>query len=84
MFTKPTRITDRPQTLIDNIFISEPLSKIAGFFTFDISDHYQIFGIFMSFFEQDNMKETVEYKGFNDDTLALFSENISKHDQSDL
>ena len=30
------------------------------------------------------MKETVEYRVINDDTLALFFANISKHDLSEL
>ena len=37
---KPTRITPRSQTLIDNIFFNEIQSNItAGSITMDISDH---------------------------------------------
>ena len=84
LIAETTRITERSQTLIDNIFVSKPYSKIAGIFTFDKSDHYPIFAIFKIFFEHDNMKETVEYRVINDDTLASFSENLSEHDLSDL
>ena len=57
LITKPTKITVRCQTLIDNIFGSKPYSNIAGIFTFDISDHYPIFAIFKNFFEQGNVKK---------------------------
>ena len=49
--TKPALITDRSQTLNDNIFLSNPYSKTSGIFTFDISDHYRLFATFKNFFE---------------------------------
>ena len=84
LITRPTRITYQSQTLIDNSFVSKPYSKIAGIFTFGISEHFPIFAIFKNHFKQDNVKETVEYRVIHDDTLALFSDNQSEDDLPDL
>ena len=46
---KPTRITNSSATLIDNIFINNPLFSNAGLLDIDISDHLQIFAILDKF-----------------------------------
>ena len=43
VITKPTRITDQTATLIDNIFISNPVNFTSGIIISDISDHFPIF-----------------------------------------
>ena len=40
---RPTRITNNSCTLIDNIFINNPLITSSGFIICDISDHLLIF-----------------------------------------
>ena len=50
LITKRNRVTNQPQTLIDTIFVSKPPSKVAGVFTFDVSDNFPIFAVFKNFF----------------------------------
>ena len=48
LITRPTRVTDTPATLIDNIFTNylEDIShSIQGLFIFDVSDHFPIFHV---------------------------------------
>ena len=84
LITKPTKITNRNQTLIDNFFVSRPYSTVAGVLTHDVSDHFKIFAVFNDFFEQDNVKETIEFRVINDDTLPLFSDKLFKLDFFEL
>ena len=84
LINKPTRLIDRSQTLIDIFFVSKPYSTVAGIFTFDVSEHYPIAAVFKNFFEQDNVKEAIEYRVISDDILVLCSNNSSKLDFSEL
>ena len=46
LITRPTRITERRASLIDNIFTNDPLSQsVSGLFINDISDHLPIFSL---------------------------------------
>ena len=47
--SKPTRITNSSATLIDNIFMNNPLFSNAGLLDVDISDHFLIFAILNKF-----------------------------------
>ena len=72
LITKPTRISNQPQTLIDNIFVSDPHSTVAGIFTFDLCGISSSFRYFQEFFEQFNIKKTIWYRFSYGVTLAFF------------
>ena len=83
VITKPTRITDHSQTLIDNFFLINPSNIFASSLCADISDHFPIVlicrGVFNVKPHRDNIK--VKYRLINDSTLAelynvLYSINL--------
>ena len=43
IITKPTRITDSSSTLLDNIFIRNPVLYDGGIMISDYSDHFPVF-----------------------------------------
>ena len=75
--TKPTKLTDNSQTLIDNIFISKPFNYVSGILTFDISDHFPIFVIFKDYFIQSTTNQTIEYRLINETSMQKMHHNLS-------
>ena len=64
--------------------VSKPYNTVAGVFMFDVFDHYPVFAVFKNYFEQVNLKVTIDYRVISDDTLAIFSHNLSKVDLTEL
>ena len=86
VITKPTRITDKTATLIDNIFVSNPINFTSGIIVNDISDHFPVFfhkaRIFLN--KNSNLSSKIEYRLINDTTLGHLYETISSIDFSYL
>ena len=45
--SKPSRVAQTSATLIDNIFVNNPLSTFSGILYCDYSDHFPIFQLFL-------------------------------------
>ena len=71
VITKPTRVTDRSATLIDNIFVDNSLDYRAGILSSDISDHFPIFIIKKNYFSVATRADTIHiaYRVINEQTL---------------
>ena len=82
VITKPTRITDQTATLIDNIFISNPINFSSGIIISDISDHFPTFIHFEHFFiaKNSNPNVNIEFRPINDENTANFVQSISSYD----
>ena len=82
LITKPTRITDESATLIDNIFIRNPIEYTSGIFNIDISDHLPIFLIKHNFFQQPEIQEciAIKYRLINDLTLLDMYNKLNEYD----
>ena len=86
IITKPTRITDASATLLDNIFIRNPLEYKSGILSFDVSDHLPIFLLKQDFFHVPKAQDciTIKYRLINDKTLLDLYNNLSEHDFNDI
>ena len=84
VITKPTRITDQTATLIDNIFISNPINFTSGIIISDISDHYPIFINIKDIFsnKSDNPNMNIKFRLINDENSCNFYLNVSSYDFS--
>ena len=86
VISKPTRVTDSSATLIDNIFISNPMNFTSGIIITDISDHFPIFinlrSVFLRNIDDSNIK--IEYRLINDDTMKNFHQTVSSIDFTDI
>ena len=84
LINKPTRITPKSATLIDNIFANEYDNEhkyMTGIHTTDISDHYPIFHISLN---QNKPKEE-DYQMIrliNGSNLEKYANDIQNHDWS--
>ena len=71
LISKPTRITDTSQSLIDNIFVNLPSLCHSGIIFSDISDHLPIFIICKDLFENPIISEEyIKYRLMNDDNIS--------------
>ena len=79
LISKPTRVTDNSATLIDNIFLLNPLNFKAGTIVSDVSDHFPIFLIIESMFcsHIGDCGRTATYRIANKQNLRSFSERVS-------
>lgn len=86
LISKPSRIADNSATLIDNIFITNPVDYISGIIISSISDHYPVFLIYKSLLTTTNKSSQISfsYRKINNYTLSLFHDSILNHDYSYL
>ena len=87
IINKPTRITNKTASLIDNIFIQKPINYKSGILNIDISDHHPLFLIKENYFQQFERNaepNTFRYRLINDTTLYNLSENLYDHDFSQI
>ena len=86
VISKPTRVTDSSATLIDNIFISNPINFTSGIIITDISDHFPIFINLRSVFSRniDDPNIKIEYRLINDNTMKNFHQTVSSIDFTDI
>ena len=85
VISKPTRVTDSTATLIDNIFILNPINFTSGIIVSDISDHFPIFINIKKLFiinNNNNSNIKIEYHIINENTIENFIESISAYDFS--
>ena len=82
---KPTRITPRSQTLIDNIFYNEIQPNVmSGNITTDISDHLTQFLIIPGKWHADNSNEDVYRRNYKTLNHNKFKEDFNKTDWNTL
>ena len=79
--TKPTRVTLKSATLIDNIFSNNLLSTnkiLTGIWYSDISDHYPIFQIDYSS-TTTNEIPVIKHRVFSQANMEMFSSALTNH-----
>lgn len=86
VISKPTRITDTSATLIDNIFVLNPVNFTSGIIVSDISDHFPTYINIKDLFLNKNSDscKTLKYRLINETTINEFCLNVSSHDFSDI
>ena len=77
LINKPTRVTDKSATLIDNIFCNNMVdtSMFNGIFYTDITDHFPVFSISV----KNNVVENQHYtiiRQYTEDNISKFCSNI--------
>jgi len=80
LITRPTRLCNTSQTLIDNIFCSNVvLSKdmVNGILCTDISDHYPVFTILSESNKKCNITENVWYRPVTNKGKELFKNKLA-------
>ena len=84
MITKPNRISEDSFTLIDNIFVSNPIQTMSGIIPSDLSDHYPIFTNFDDYFSIQSCVDgkTIKYRLLTDNTIENLISNIASFDFS--
>ena len=86
IITRPTRITEHSQTLIDNFFLHNPTNYFASTLLSDISDHFPIILICKDVFSSGPIREGIQvrFRQINDRTLNNFYNEISSHSFNDV
>ena len=75
--TKPTRITSRSATLIDNIFTNSKALQTSGIVISDISDHLPIFvKTNLNVFRTRNEKSEIEVREFSSANIENLKRNL--------
>ena len=81
LITKPTRITPHTATLIDNILTNSDLDITAGLLYSDISDHYPLFQLTASCFQNSvPLQKTFVTRDINSNSLHSFSCDLNSVD----
>jgi hypothetical protein len=75
--TKPTRITSKSATLIDNIFTNSHTEQKAGILVIDVSDHLPIFPSTNLSTYQENVEIDVEIRDMSKENMRLFKSRLS-------
>ena len=79
LITKPTRITDHSQTLIDHIYTNYNFDKIKpGIAIFDISDHLPVFSLIQTKLLYDN--KTILYRDYKNFDTELYLKDLREVD----
>ena len=83
--TKPTRVTSRSATLIDNVFANDVMNEnsLNGILYTDVSDHFPVFYIDYSCIvpsEPHIFKKRI----YSQKNIDLFSQSLKRHDWSDI
>ena len=79
LYDKPTRTTDSPVTLIDNIFTNElRFNLTSGIMFKNISDHLQMFALCEYNISRYNVKEFQFIRNMNEGKMASFSNELSQ------
>ena len=78
--TRPTRITAKKASLIDNIFTNDPLRpSISGLFLNDISDHLPIFSLILyNNYSTSDKDKCVFFCEKNAPNLSAFKDELGK------
>ena len=83
--TKPTRITYKSATLIDNIFTNSHHKHIAGLILTDISDHLPIFiSTNLSAYQNEETYSNVDVREINDQNICKFNQKLGSVDWDDV
>ena len=83
--TKPTRVTSRSATLIDNVFQNDVLNDntLSGILYTDITDHFPVFYIDYSCVIP-NKPRLIKKRIFSQTNIEAFSRSLEGHDWSDV
>ena len=83
--TKPTRVTSRSATLIDNVYINDVLNEnaVSGILYTDISDHFPVFYIDYSCIVPSE-PQIIKKRIYSQKNIDAFSKSIERHDWTDV
>ena len=77
--TRPTRITTKSATLIDNIFTNSHTKQTSGIILYDLSDHLPIFiSTNLKIHKDIQENDDTEIRDMNDNNIQLFKQNLVK------
>ena len=76
LILRPTRVTNKSETLIDNIFTNDFIDKTSGILISDTSDHFPNFTI-----SRINIKGVLHPWALFLKTLCIFSKNKATSDK---
>lgn len=84
LIPKPTRITSRSATLIDNIFVNSLVDNFTGgLLSTDLSDHLPIFQITISL-TQNTTKKKTKHRKITNKTLDLLNQKLECEKWEDI
>jgi exonuclease III len=79
--TKPTRITSKSATLIDNIFTNSKAHQTSGIVLSDLSDHLPIFiTTDLNVFRRENSSKETDVRHFTEQNMNYFKTELNKVD----
>lgn len=78
--TKPTRITSKSATLIDNIFTNSKVHQTSGVIMTDISDHLPVFITTDLKIYRTNTEEEIEFRQHTEQNVKCFKSSLSNVD----
>lgn len=86
IITRPTRVTEGSSSILDNFFITNPVSYRAGVLLTDYSDHFSIFLNYDLPCKVGICQQTciAKYRILNDRTFSLLYDALSNHDFSNI
>ena len=87
LINKPTRVTDKSATLIDNIFTNRlsDTNTLQGILATDISDHFPVFVIFTEICQSNANKEEYIFKrSFSPVKISNFCQALGSTNWSDI
>ena len=84
LITKPTRITEKSATLIDNIFTNEcQVITKSGVLICDVSDHLPVFQI-CRYYKNENNQNFTYKRNLTEDSINNFVNEISNVDWNEV
>ena len=85
LISKPTRVTENSNSLIDNIFITDPVNFVSGTILSSLSDHYPVFCFIDNLSaEQYSAPLSYSYRKINNFTMTSLYNALDRHDFSNV
>ena len=84
LILRPTRITDKSETLIDNIFTNDFIDKTSGILISDTSDHFPNFTISRININSNKSNKPTKVRDFSDNNILNVKIHMAKIYWQDL
>ena len=83
LILRPTRITKKSETLIDNIFTNDAINKTSGIFISDASDHFPNFTI-SKIKIKSSVNNNKKVRDFSEENVSNLKTNMANYKWNDL